>query len=176
MTTLSWRRDSQPTWDEDRRRIIGGAPDGAFELPFAPGDPVSGQWWAATVPDGTVVGFGWLDVVWGEAEILLATAPDEIGRGVGAFVLENLEREAAGLGVNYVFNTVAPAHPHASRVRDWLISHGFDEDAGGVLRKRVGRPAAPRPSGRPPVFDPESARGPGREDAGGYVAPEDHRY
>jgi len=41
-----WVREESPAWDADKHRIIGGAPEGAFVLPFAEGDPLLGEWWS----------------------------------------------------------------------------------------------------------------------------------
>ena len=32
--TLAWVREDHPVWDDDKARVIGGAPEGAFVLPF----------------------------------------------------------------------------------------------------------------------------------------------
>ncbi|WP_062393362.1 GNAT family N-acetyltransferase [Gordonia phthalatica] len=173
--TLQWERESAPTWDADKQRIVGGAPEGAFDLAYAPDAPVAGEWWA--VRDGdAVVGYGWLDIAWGDAEILLATAPDAQRRGVGAFVLDNIEAEAAKRGVNYVYNTIRAGHPDRVSLREWLESHGFEGGDDGSLRKRI-TSGSPAPAAHPvPAFDASVDRGPGSEESGGYVNPEDHRY
>ena len=127
---------------------------------------------------GTVVGFGRLDTTWGgDAEILLAADPAHQQTGVGSFVLARLEDEAEARGINYVHNTIRAEHPDR-----WLVVRGFRGTVDGDLRKRVGstRGSAPRsrPSG-PTSYDVASDPGgqaPGREDAGGYVNVEDHRY
>ncbi len=45
---LAWTREEHPVWDDDKVRVIGGAPDGAFVLPFAHGDDLPGDWWRVT--------------------------------------------------------------------------------------------------------------------------------
>ena len=50
--------------------------------PFPDGDALPGDWWSARTPDGTVVGYGRLDIGWGgDAEILLAVDPARAGGG-----------------------------------------------------------------------------------------------
>ena len=98
-----------------------------------PGERLPSDWWRVE-DDGRVVGYGWLDDVWGDAEILLAVEESARGTGAGAFALARLEEEAAARGLNYVVNVVRDTHP--------------DRDAvtGVVPRARVqrhrGRPAA----------------------------------
>ena len=79
-----------------------------------------------------------MDATWGDAQILLAVAPKQQGRGVGEFILEHLELEAAGHGLNYLYNVVAPSHPERESVSNWLRSRGFepahDDES---LRRRV---------------------------------------
>ena len=63
-------------------------PAGAFDVSYADGDALPGDWWAARTADGTVVGYGWLDATWGgDAEILLAVDASAQQQGVGTFVL-----------------------------------------------------------------------------------------
>lgn len=135
---LRWVRENPPLWDEPKTRIVGGAPSGAFELPARrAGEVLPGDWWR--VEDGAaIVGYGWMDITWGDGEMLLAVAPEHQGRGVGTFVLEALEREAATQGVNYLYNVVRETHPDRERVTAWLESRGFEAHGEGQLRRRVG--------------------------------------
>ncbi|HET8604959.1 MAG TPA: GNAT family N-acetyltransferase [Marmoricola sp.] len=184
---LSWVREESPTWDADKRRVIGGAPEGAFVIPFADGEGLPGEWWSARDGDGVVVGYGRLDTTWGgDAEILLAVDPGRQQQGVGSFVLARLEDEAAARGINYIHNRI---REHADRdlVHDWLVVRGFRGPSDGDLRKRV-RPAADevaqdgvrREQVRPAeAYDADADPGgqaPGHEEQGGYVDVEEHRY
>ena len=197
---LTWVREEAPVWDADKRRVIGGAPDGAFVLPFRDGDSLPGEWWSvrADGDDGAVVAYGRLDIGWGgDAEILLAVDPDRQTTGVGSFVLASLEDEATARGLNYVYNTIRE-HEQRDLVHDWLVVRGFRGTVDGELRKRVGsdrqRPATVASSTARPgpsqhagssqgasgaaAYDPgaEGDRGPGHEESGGYVDVEDHQY
>ena len=135
---LMWIRESPPLWDGDKRRIIGGAPAGVFSLgPFQPGGVVPGDWWRVE-DDGEVVGYGWMDHAWGDAEILLAVAPNAQGGGTGSFILDRLEDEAAGRGINYLYNVVPDAHPDRAGLERWLLRRGFvASQDGGLLKRRV---------------------------------------
>lgn len=203
---LQWVADPDPRWDDARERVFATVPPTVFPgLARTPGDPLSGAWWAAQA-DGRSVGYGWLDDAWGDGEILLAVESSTRGTGVGAFVLAHLEREASARGLNYVVNVVRDTHPQRDDVTAWLVAHGFTAAEDGRLRKRVGgrdiggqedgapdAGPAPRPDeGRRSRYeaerakvagrgvtgpgDPSAARGPGSEEAGGYVDPEQHRY
>ncbi len=182
---LTWVREERPRWDDDKQRVIGGAPPGALDLdPPASGSSLPGDWWAVTDPGGDVVGYGWLDSTWGgDAEIVLAVAPDAQGRGVGSFVLDHLEAEAAQRGMNYVYNTVRTTHPDRDRVHDWLAVRGYrGSDSDAALRKRVevqghaaARDGGPARQVRPPGAA-HGARPPGQEESGGYVDVDEHRY
>jgi GNAT superfamily N-acetyltransferase len=89
------------------------------------GELIPGEWWRVE-EDGVVLGYGWMDYTWAEAEILLAVDAAQQGRGVGAFILERLEREAAARGLRYLHNVVRPGHPDRDAVARWLQSHGFE--------------------------------------------------
>ena len=88
--------------------------------------------------DDRVVGYGWLDDVWGDAEILMAVEEAARGTGAGAFALARLEEEAAGRGLNYVLNVVRDTHPDRAAVTGWFVAHGFTGTEDGRLRKQVG--------------------------------------
>lgn len=137
--TYRWERERAPTtWDEDKERVIGGAPEGAFVLPFEEGDELPGEWWHVRDDDtDRIVGYGRLDTTGlGDAEILLASDPDRQGEGIGSFILQRLEDEAAGRGFNYVHNVIRP-HGAREQVHEWLTAHGFVGSDEGELRKRV---------------------------------------
>jgi GNAT superfamily N-acetyltransferase len=179
---LTWVREDEPVWDADKVRVIGGAPEGAFALTFEDGDQLPGDWWSVRDADGEVVGYGRLDTTWGgDAEILLAVAPDRQERGVGSFILGRLEQEAASRGINYVHNRIRE-HAQRDMVHDWLVVRGFRGPVDGDLRKRVDAPTATSPTARRRAVetydvsaDP-SGRAPGQEEQGGYVDVEEHRY
>jgi N-acetylglutamate synthase-like GNAT family acetyltransferase len=68
-------------------------------------------------------------------------APGRRGRGVGHFILEHLEAEAAARGLNYIYNVVPATHPDGPWIKNWLSMHGFREASRGQLRRQV--PATP---------------------------------
>jgi len=179
---LSWVREESPVWDADKAWVIGGAPEGAFVLGFAEGEELPGDWWSACDADGRVVGYGRLDTTWGgDAEILLAVAPDSQLAGVGTFILGRLDGEAAARGINYVHNRIRD-HAQRDLVHDWLVVRGFRGPVDGDLRKRVGTTyGTPSTGGQRPAerydgsADPAD-RAPGHEEQGGYVDVEEHQY
>jgi GNAT superfamily N-acetyltransferase len=186
--SLVWVREESPVWDADKQRIIGGAPEGAFVLPFMQGDPLPGEWWSVRDraegekdAESAIVGYGRLDISWGgDAEVLLAVDPGHQERGVGSFLLTRLEEEAGARGINYVYNTIRD-HEARDLVHDWLVVRGFRGAVDGDLRKRVGSSRA-EPVRHAPVTtaydvraDP-GGRAPGHEEQGGYVGVDDHQY
>jgi N-acetylglutamate synthase-like GNAT family acetyltransferase len=138
---LAWIRESPPEWDAGKRRIVGGAPRGIFDTRFAKqveGDLVPGEWWRVE-KDGRAVGYGWLDAVWGDAEILLAVDPEVRGSGVGTFIVDHLEAEAKDRGLNYIYNEVRSTHPFGPEVTAWLTRRGFRAAADGRLVRGAAR-------------------------------------
>ncbi len=174
---LTWQREERPRWDADKKRIIGGAADGVFDLAPVDGESLPGDWWSAH-DDGAVVGYGWLDSAWGDAEILLAVDPHTQRKGVGSFVLENIEHEAAARGMNYVYNRIRPHHPRRAEVQEWLEVRGFRGDGrDDTLRKHVRVHQTPAPArAAAPEFDAGVDMPPGHEESGGYVDPSEHRF
>jgi GNAT superfamily N-acetyltransferase len=136
--TFTWTHESPALWDAAKQRIIGDAPPGVFSLgPFEPGDVVPGDWWRVEA-DGRIVGYGWMDYSWGDAEILLAVDPSARRTGAGTFILDRLEDEAAGRGINYLYNVVPDAHPERGRLERWLRRRGFvPSQEGGLLKRTV---------------------------------------
>jgi N-acetylglutamate synthase-like GNAT family acetyltransferase len=208
-TRLRWVKDDDPRWDADRERVFATVPAGVFAVEARqPGERLPSDWWRVEEGD-RVIGFGWLDDVWGDAEILLAVEAPARGSGAGAFALARLEDEAAARGLNYVVNVVRDTHPERESVTAWFLAHGFAGTDDGRLRKQVGgrgRDAGQEQDGRPgtrPATLPDEGRqaryaaerekavarprgdraepstpdlGPGNEESGGYVDPEQHRY
>jgi ribosomal protein S18 acetylase RimI-like enzyme len=132
---LQWVEEKASKWDDDKQRIIGGAPSGVFDVRFSrcgAGDLLPGDWWRVE-RDGATVGYGWLDVVWGDAEILLAVADAARGEGVGSFIMDKLEAEARSRGLNYCYNSVRPTHPDREAVTAWLEKRGFTANEDGSL-------------------------------------------
>jgi N-acetylglutamate synthase-like GNAT family acetyltransferase len=204
---LRWVKDDDPRWDADRERVFATIGTDVFPgLARQMGDQLPSDWWRVE-DGGRVVAYGWLDDVWGNAEILLAVDEAARGTGAGAFALARLEDEAAARGLNYVVNVVRDTHPERTAVTDWFLAHGFTGTDDGRLGKQVGdrsrdigqqqrgRPgtgrAEPPDDGRRARYDAERDRaaarprvetpvgadlGPGHEESGGYVDPEQHRY
>ena len=149
---LTWVKDDDPRWDADRERVFATVPEGVFRPEArSPGERLSSDWWR--VQDGDrVIGYGWLDDVWGDAEILLAVEAGSRGAGAGAFALARLEEEAAARGLNYVLNVVRNTHPDRAAVTEWFVAHGFTGTEDGRLHKRVGdrtRDIGQQQEGRP---------------------------
>ena len=152
-------------------------------LTFTDGESLPGDWWSARGADGEVVGYGRLDITWGgDAEILLAVAPDRQESGVGTFILGKLDEEAASRGINYIHNRIRD-HEQRDLVHDWLVVRGFRGPVDGDLRKRVGNDVRRRPrcghSERSETYDvaqDPAGQGPGHEDQGGYVNVDEHQY
>jgi N-acetylglutamate synthase-like GNAT family acetyltransferase len=140
-TSLAWARDADPRWDADRERVFGTVAPGVFpDVAREPGGELPGDWWRVEV-DGRVVGYGWLDDVWGDAEILLAIEEPVRGTGAGSFALARMEEEARARGLNYVLNVVRDTHPDHAAVTDWFLAHGFTGTEDGALRKQVREPS-----------------------------------
>ncbi|HEX5297034.1 MAG TPA: GNAT family N-acetyltransferase [Streptosporangiaceae bacterium] len=135
--TLAWTKENSPRWDADKQRIFSPDELRAVGLPaLRPGESVADEWWRVT--DGAeVAGYGWLDTEWGDARITFIVAPGRRGHGVGAFILERLEDEAAARGLNYIYNVVPETHPDGAWIRNWLALHGFREASRGQLRRQV---------------------------------------
>ena len=134
---LEWIHESPPRWDEGKATIVGGAPAGIFKFGgYGQGDLIPGEWWHVE-ENGPVIGYGWMDCTWGDAEVLLAVDPASRNRGVGTFILEHLEREGAVRGLNYLLNEVPPTHPDRDGITNWLAQRQFERSADGRLMRRV---------------------------------------
>ena len=141
--TVRWIRETPAHWDENKARIVGGTSAGIFDSRYRSckeGETVPGEWWRVE-DDGKTVGYGWLDVVWGDAEILLAADPSAHKRGIGTFILSRLDEEARARGLNYLYNMVRPTHPRAAEVTAWLERRGFQGSEDGRLLRGVKRSA-----------------------------------
>jgi benzoate-CoA ligase family protein len=136
--TLNWVREDAPRWDEDKDRLFGDVELVSVGLSRPQvGAAIADEWWKVSDAAGVVVGYGWLDSEWGDAEITFMVAPGYRGAAVGDFIVTNLEREVAERGLNYIYNTVPNTHPDRQWITRWLIGHGFTDTGTGELRRRV---------------------------------------
>jgi GNAT superfamily N-acetyltransferase len=143
MMGLSWLKDDDPRWDADRQRLFGAAELASVGMhPPADGAPVADEWWRVCDDAGELVGYGWLDSEWGNAQISFVVAPERRGQNIGAFVLDQLEDEARRRGLNYIYNVVPSSHPDRAWMAHWLTLHGFRDCGHGELRRQV-RAATP---------------------------------
>ncbi len=134
---FEWIRERASRWDADKARIVGGQPQGVFDLEVPErGAAVSGEWWRVEA-DGRTVGYGWMDRTWDGAEILLAVDPEHQHAGAGTFILGRLEKEAAARGLNRLYNVVQENHPQRTAVTQWLCKRGFVATEDGELRRPV---------------------------------------
>lgn len=134
---LTWTKQDVPRWDPDKQRVFGEEELAAVGLE-RPGDgePVPDEWWSVA-RDGEVVGYGWLDSEWGDAEIAFVVAPAARGTGIGGYVVDHLADEAAKRGLRYVYNVVPDTHPDPAWMTRWLGEHGFHAGTDGTLRRTV---------------------------------------
>lgn len=141
--SLEWVREQNPKWDADKQRLFGELAAGLFpELRASSlGTPLPGEWWRVVRGDETVA-YGWMDITWGDAEMLVAVRSDQQRHGAGTYVIDRLDEEAAKRGVRYLYNVVPHAHPTPAALRGWLERRGFSESGeGGLLRRQVRAPA-----------------------------------
>ncbi|HET6878317.1 MAG TPA: benzoate-CoA ligase family protein [Jatrophihabitans sp.] len=136
---LHWVREDTPRWDADKQRIFGPAELASVGVAAPePGAVVADEWWHVLDGDGAVVGYGWLDTEWGDAEITFVVDPAHRGQRIGEFIVGHLEDEAAARGLNYIYNEVPASHPDRAWMTRWLEAHGFSGSPDGTLRRRVG--------------------------------------
>ena len=155
---------STPVWDADKQRIIGGAPEGAFVLPFrrrrAAGRVVVGPRRRRRRSSATAASTSAGAATPRSCSPSTRSARSE---GVGTFVLGSLEDEALRRGLNYVYNTVRE-HSERDLVHDWLVVRGFRGAVDGDLRKRV---AFARQAPTPGEVATDARPGPSRAASGG---------
>ena len=98
-TGLQWIREDTPRWDADKQRLFGPAEIAATALtPPGPGAPVADAWWHVTDAAGAVVGYGWLDSEWGDAEVTFLVDPARRGEGIGEFIVDPRDQSRPRVG------------------------------------------------------------------------------
>jgi N-acetylglutamate synthase-like GNAT family acetyltransferase len=133
---FTWVREHTALWDADKQRIIGGMP-GVFAVSAStPGAVLPGDWWRVE-HNGRVSGYGWMDYSWGDAEVLLAVESASQSRGIGTFIVDRLDEEAATRGLNYLYNVIPAQHPDKNGLKRWLLQRGFVGAQEGDLFKRT---------------------------------------
>ena len=56
---------------------------------------------------------------------------------MGSFIVDGLEREASGKGLNYLFNVVPKNHPDPDGITKWLEKRKFAPSQEDRLSRRV---------------------------------------
>jgi GNAT superfamily N-acetyltransferase len=135
---MEWIKEDLPRWDDDKQRLFDDAAllSVGMHRPGV-GTSLADEWWHVVGDDGAVVGYGWLDSEWGDAQITFFVDPGRRGERVGEFVLDHLEDEARKRGLNYIYNVVPDTHPDRAWMTSWLESHGLTDSGQGDLRRRV---------------------------------------
>ncbi len=96
---LHWTKEDTPRWDAAKQRLFGPEELAATGMAApGPGSPIADEWRHVTGDDGEVAGYGWLDSEWGDAEVTFLVGRDRRGTGIGGFIVDRLEEEAAGRG------------------------------------------------------------------------------
>lgn len=136
---LRWIAENPPRWDAAKAAVLADAPEGVFDgRSYRPGDLLPAEWWRVEDDKG-VVGYGWLEASWGDAEIMLAVDPTRRGSGVGGFILDRLHDEARARGLNYLHNVIPAGHADPEKLARWLAARGFAQSGEGRLRRAVTR-------------------------------------
>lgn len=135
---MKWTPEHPSRWDDSKEALFSKLPDGVFDFGQSKEKgPLPGIWWRVEDDDGAVVGYGWVDYGWGEAEVLAAVDPDRQGEGIGAWIFDQLAEEARSKGHRYMANFVRESHPARDEVRAWLEKRGFEEASDGRLMRKV---------------------------------------
>ena len=137
--SATWTQESPPSWDATKGNILDAIPQGSVSLDdFEDGQLLPGDWFRVE-QDGKVIGYGWLDTSWGDAEINLMVDPAHQRAGTGTFILDHLADEAGRRGINYLFNSIPPGHPDPHGLGKWLAARGFAPSEDGKLLRRAVR-------------------------------------
>jgi GNAT superfamily N-acetyltransferase len=135
---MRWIKEDVPRWDSDKQRLFDDTALLSVGMDRPAADAaLADEWWRVVDDDGDVVGYGWLDSEWGDAQITFFVDPSRRGEGVGSFVLDRLEAESRKRGLNYVYNVVPDSHPDRHWMTVWLQRHGLHESSHGDLRRDV---------------------------------------
>jgi GNAT superfamily N-acetyltransferase len=147
--TLRWTKEDVPRWDADKQRLFDETALASVGLDRPErGASLADEWWRVTDDDDVVVGYGWLDSLWGDAQITFLVDPARRGQGIGEYILDRLEQEAGARGLNYIYNVVPATHPEPNWMTHWLTLRGFVAGTGD-LRRQVRTPSTPSTSSTP---------------------------
>ncbi|GEM_PF-5388488 len=122
---MYWIKEDKAIWNENKARIIGSN-IGSFFLDFpVQSDILPGEWFNLTDENGEIVGYGWINVSEGDAEISVAIDGKYQGRGYGSQIIDNLYREVESLGFEEIIVVVRQENPNASDVVKWAYKNGY---------------------------------------------------
>lgn len=126
---MAWRKEAQPIWDENKRRIIKNGP---FNLDVShleiDGRIGVGPWWVyedTTRP----IAYAWLSCDEEECELSIAVDAERQRQSIGSSVLELVEGAAQQLGYLKVVATIRNQNPDRMHVIAFLRRNGFVPEA-----------------------------------------------
>lgn len=122
---MCWIKEEKPLWDRNKIKIIGSN-IGCFVISdIQEGDKLEGKWFKLTDKYGQIVGYGWIDIIGGEAEISVAVDKKYKGNGYGTQIINNLYTEIKKLGFDEVIAVVREENSNAEDVIRWVYKNGY---------------------------------------------------
>lgn len=135
---FTWTKETRPRWDADKQAAFDAVALASVGMKAPTSDAaIADEWWRVADDVGNLIGYGWLDSEWGDAQIAFFVTPRARGNGAGEFILNRLEAEAAARGLNYIYNVIPAGHPDPQWMTYWLTQHGFYPSPHGDLRRQV---------------------------------------
>lgn len=135
---FTWTKETRPRWDADKQAAFDMVALASVGMKAPASDAaIADEWWRVADDVGNLIGYGWLDSEWGDAQIAFFVTPRARGNGAGEFILNRLEAEAAARGLNYIYNVIPAGHPDPQWMTYWLTQHGFYPSPHGDLRRQV---------------------------------------
>src|SRR5260370_5607005 len=109
----TWTKESRPRWDADKQAAFDTVALASVGMKAPTSDTaIADEWWRVADDVGNLIGYGWLDSGWGDAQIAFFVTPRARGNGAGGVILNRLRAGAAARGLDYIFNLLPAGHPH----------------------------------------------------------------
>jgi ribosomal protein S18 acetylase RimI-like enzyme len=124
---MDWIQEQPALWDETKQNILG-ANKGAFDIEHTQvGGELDGVWFKL-IDNNEIIGYGWIDLAYGNPEISIAVDSHKRFSGYGNTILRNLEEKALALGFSEVECIVRRKNADAINAIKWFHRNGFVPD------------------------------------------------
>ena len=135
-------KEDNPIWNLEKNRIFTSIDQGTFEYNLKElglGIALEHEWWKL-VENKKVLGFGWINYTNDDFEISFVVYDDYTGKGLGSFIINELEKLGESKGYRKILAIVKETNPNSEKIIEYLYRKGYSFYIDGIDQKNIKQP------------------------------------